>query len=119
MRLMIPLAKDRLSGGVWSGINEITGPRYECMAVVKRISVIINVHSTVAENGMAKNVRAAMGSATIMNGSRRPNGELTLSDQAPMTGINSSPMRLSVPIKRPMAARDWKNPRYMRGRKAL
>src|SRR3990172_4435914 len=85
MKLIMPLACERNSDGVISGMSATTGVRHNAALRSKVLVQATNKGSTAAI-GINPNARALIGAPIIMKEIQRPNGERSLSDQAPTGG---------------------------------
>ena len=85
MKLMIPLACERKTEGVISGMSAITGVLHNA-ALNNNVLVQATNSGSTAGNGINPNATAVIGAPTNKNGMRRPSGVRNLSDHAPTGG---------------------------------
>ncbi len=103
MKLMMPLACERLLDGVISGIRATTGVRHSAM-LNNRVVVPATKRGSTAAMGIMPKASAEIGAPMRINGIRLPMGERNLSDQAPTGGWMNRAARLSSVMKKPIHA---------------
>ena len=108
MKLMTPLACERFSEGVMSGISATTGVRQSAMLSSRVLVQATNSGSTAA-SGIIPKANAERGAPIRMNGSRRPSLVRSRSDQAPTGGWMKSAAMLSSVMKKPTHTADSPN----------
>ena len=101
IKLIMPLACERFSDGVMSGMRATTGVRQ--MAIL-RMSVLVQATKSgrMPAIGMRPKATAPTGAPTRMNGRRRPILVRRRSDQAPTGGWMNRAAILSSVMKKPI-----------------
>ncbi len=103
MVLMTPLASDRYSPGIVSGMSATTGPRPDCLNTFSMNRMMIRRASPfAAAKGIEAKKSAESGNVTRMKGILRPIGVLVRSEIAATMGIRKRAKMLSRVITAPM-----------------
>jgi len=99
---MIPLAWERYSEGVTSGMSATTGVRQNAIAKIV-VTVQAKNSGKALASGTNPKAMAAIGAPIRIKGKRLPKRVRNRSDQAPTAGWMNSAAMLSKDMKKPVA----------------